>query len=52
MKKIVKAKKGLFGHKINFIVEERLSNLNLEALAPKKLAEANKHLKKMRSLPK
>jgi len=26
--------------------------LNVKALAPKKLAEANKHLKKMKSLPK
>jgi len=52
MKKLIKVKKGLFDQKINFIHDERLDNLDLKSLAPKKLAEANKHLKKMRSLPK
>jgi hypothetical protein len=51
MKK-VKEKKGLYNQKINFIHDERLDNLDLQAQAPKKLAEANKHLKKMRGLPK
>jgi hypothetical protein len=51
MKKLVKAKKGLFDLKFNITVDPRLDNLNLQAQAPKKLAEANKHLKKMR-LPK
>jgi hypothetical protein len=51
MKKIRKVK-GLFDYKFRFIHDERLNNLDEKALAPNKLAEANKHLKKMRSLPK
>jgi hypothetical protein len=51
MKKVIK-KKGLFSNKIKYIVDERLNNINLETLAPKKLEEANFHLKKMKSIPK
>lgn len=51
-RKLFKRKRGILSHKVNFIVDDRLNNLNLESLAPEKLAEANFHLKKMRSLPK
>jgi hypothetical protein len=51
MKKITK-KKGLFDHKFTLTVVDRLSKLKLEEQAPKKLAEANYHLLKMKSLPK
>ena len=52
IRRLFKRKKGLFSQKINFILDERLNNINLEALAPKKLEEANFHLKKMKSIPK
>lgn len=51
MKKIVK-KKGLFDHSFTLTVVERLNNVKLETQAPKKLAEANLSLSKMKSLPK
>lgn len=52
MKKLIKKQKGLFDRKVNLTVDEKLSKLNVKALAPKKLAVANRHLKKMKSLPK
>ncbi|GGB19715.1 hypothetical protein [Puia dinghuensis] len=51
MKKTTKKKRGLFDHKVIFIVDKRLNNLNVEAMAPEKLAEANRKLSKMK-LPK
>jgi hypothetical protein len=52
IRKLFKRKKGIFSKKINFILDERLNNLNLKDLAPEKLEEANFHLKKMKSFPK
>ena len=52
MKKPSKKHKSIFDQKVILTVDERLDNLDLKALAPKKLAEANYHLKKMKSLPK
>jgi len=52
MKKLVKKQKSLLDRRVNLSVDERLSKLDMKALSPKKLAEANKHLKKMKSLPK
>jgi hypothetical protein len=37
---------------INIVIDDRLNKINVAALAPKKLAEANKHLRKMKFLPK
>jgi hypothetical protein len=51
MKKQIKKRKSIFARKVTLTVDERLSKLNVEALAPKKLAEANLHLKKMKTLP-
>lgn len=51
MKKPIKKKKNLFGGKVTLTIDERLNKIDLKALAPKKLAEANRHLKKMKSLP-
>jgi hypothetical protein len=52
MKKLIKDKIHVPGGKLILTVDERLSKLDLKSLAPEKLAEANKHLNKMRSLPK
>jgi hypothetical protein len=52
MKKAVKSKNELFKQKLNLIVDEKLNALKGKVLAPRKLAEANEHLKKMKSLPK
>jgi hypothetical protein len=52
MKKLIKKQKSIFDRKVTLTISEKLSKLNVEALAPKKLAEANMHLKKMKSLPK
>jgi hypothetical protein len=52
MRKLIKKPGRTVGRKINLTIDERLDNLNVEALAPKKLAEANRRLKKMKSLPK
>jgi hypothetical protein len=48
----MKKQKGIFDRKVNLTVDENLSKLNVKDLAPKKLAGANRHLKKMKSLPK
>lgn len=52
MKKIIKSYSDLFNQEVTIKIDEKLGKLNLKALAPKKLAEANRHLKKMKSLPK
>lgn len=52
MKKMLKKQKSLLDRRVNLTIDEKLSKLNVKALAPKKLAEANTHLKKMKSLPK
>ena len=52
MKKITKKEQGLFERKIVFIVDKNLNKLKAEDLAPEKLAMANEHLRKMKSLPK
>ena len=52
MKSKPKKKKSIWGLKVKFVVDESLNGLKAEDLAPEKLALANAHLKKMRSLPK
>jgi len=42
----------LFDREITLIVDEKLNRLKGKVLAPKKLAEANKLLSKIKSLPK
>ena len=52
MKKIEKKVKTSWGHEMTLTVDEKLNKLKGKILAPKKLEEANKHLRKMKSLPK
>jgi len=52
MKRTTKKKPGLGDYKIKFVVSEDLNKLKGENLAPEKLALANEHLKRMKSLPK
>jgi hypothetical protein len=52
MKKQSKKSPNLFDRKIILIVDEKLNQLKGKILAPKKLAEANKLLSKIKSLPK
>ncbi len=51
MKKLTRKKQGLFERKIVFIFDKNLNKLKAEDLAPEKLAMANEHLRKMKSLP-
>jgi hypothetical protein len=46
------SKQSLFDRKVTLIVDENLNRLKGKILAPKKLAEANKLLRKIKSLPK
>jgi hypothetical protein len=43
--------KSPWGHELTLTVDERLNKLKGKILAPKKLEEANKHLRRMK-LPK
>lgn len=52
IRRLFKRKRGLLSQKVNFILDERLNNIKLENLAPKKLEEANFNLSKIKSLPK
>jgi hypothetical protein len=52
MKKVERKVKTSWGSEITLTVDENLNKLKGRILAPKKLEEANKHLKKMKSLPK
>jgi hypothetical protein len=52
MKKIEKKVTTPWGHEMTLTVDENLNKLKGKILAPKKLAEANKHLRRMKSLPK
>jgi hypothetical protein len=53
MKKVIKYKSELFDKEITFTVNENLNKLKGRVLAPKKLAEANKLLRKLKTpLPK
>lgn len=48
-----KQKSDLFKKEITYIVDEKLNSLKGKVLAPKKLADANKLLKKLKTpLPK
>lgn len=53
MKKAIKHKSELAGREITFTVSEKLNKLKGKVQAPKKLAEANKLLRKLKTpLPK
>ena len=52
MKKRTKKSADLFDRKITLVVDEKLNKLKGKILAPKKLAEANKLLRNIKSLPK
>ena len=53
MKKVVKHKSVLFKKEITYVVDEKLNELKGKILAPKKLAEANELLRKLKTpLPK
>lgn len=44
--------KGLFGHELTLTIDERLKDVKPGRHELEKLAEANRRLKKMKSLPK
>lgn len=53
MKKVYKSKSKLFGANITYTFDENLEKLQGKILAPKKLAEANRLLKNLKTpLPK
>ena len=53
MKKVYKRKSDLSNKEITYTIDENLNKLKGKILAPKKLAEANKLLKKLKTpLPK
>ena len=52
-KKVYKSQSGLFGEKVTYTFDENLEKLNGKILAPKKLEEANKLLRNLKTpLPK
>lgn len=53
MKKVIKYKSTFSGQEITLTIDESLNKLKGKVLAPKKLAEANELLRKLKSpLPK
>jgi len=52
MKKRSKQSTNLFDRKVTLIVDEKLNRLKGKVLAPKKLAEMNELLQKVKSFPK
>lgn len=53
MKQVIKHKSELLGREITFTVSEELNKLRGKNLAPKKLADANRLLRKLKTpLPK
>jgi len=52
MKKVIKTHSTLFNTEITITIDEKLKSLKGKILAPKKLAETNKQLSKLKSLPK
>jgi hypothetical protein len=52
MKSKTKKKQSIWDYKVQFVVDPKLNALKGENFAPEKLAQANAHLKKMKSLPK
>lgn len=49
MKKVITYKSNLSKQELTFTIDEKLNKLKGKVLAPKKLAEANKILRKLKS---
>jgi hypothetical protein len=52
MKKRSEKSTSFFDRKVTLVVDEKLNRLKGKVLAPRKLAEANELLSKVKSLPK
>ena len=51
MKKAVKIEDVVLGNQVTITIDEQLNKLKGKILAPKKLAQANKNLRKIKKLP-
>lgn len=51
MKKVIKTHSNLFNKEVTITIDENLNKLKGKVLAPKKLEQANKQLRKLKSLP-
>jgi len=51
MKKVIKTHSSLFNKEVTITIDEKLNRLKGKTLAPKKLEQANKQLRKLKSLP-
>lgn len=51
MKKVIKTHSNLFNKEVTITIDEKLNRLKGKNLAPKKLEQANKQLRKLKSLP-
>lgn len=51
MKKAVKIEDIVLGNKVTITIDEQLNKLKGKVLAPRKLAQANKSLRKITKLP-
>lgn len=51
MKEIIKSYSSLFNTEATITIDEKLNRLKGKNLAPKKLEQANKQLRKLKSLP-
>jgi len=52
MKKRIRISKGILNAKVTLTIDKELSKIDVKTLAPEKLAEANRRLDRMKSLPK
>ncbi len=51
MKKAMKIEDVVLGNKVTITIDEQLNKLKGKVLAPRKLAQANKSLRKIKKLP-
>lgn len=51
MKKVIKTHSNIFNKEVTITIDEGLNKLKGKVLAPKKLEQANKQLRKLKSLP-
>lgn len=51
MKKVIKTHSNLFNKEVTITIDESLNKLKGKVLAAKKLEQANKQLRKLKSLP-
>jgi|GEM_PF-2502490 hypothetical protein len=52
MKKRIRIPKGIMNAKVTLTIDKELSKIDVKTVAPEKLAEANRRLERMKSLPK